>query len=109
MIKHAWILLEVTCAKARSRSSMLLNLSMAVIGLGITFESFNGKALHSTRLVKPMQKDLTPNEQFLGRMEPIAVSIDSMASLATSVALVAAALATLWAPPTAIETTPGTA
>jgi hypothetical protein len=102
MIKHPVMLLGVAFAKARSRSSTLLSFWMAVMELGIIFETFNGKALQSTWSAKPMQKYLTPNEQLLGTMEPTAVSMDVtaletalLASLATPVATVRTALATL--------------
>jgi hypothetical protein len=52
---------------------------MAVTGLGILFDRVRGKALQSTWSVKLIQKYSTPNVQFLGIMEPTAVSRDVMA------------------------------
>jgi hypothetical protein len=50
-----------------------------VIELGIIFERFKGKAVQSTRSVKPIQKYSMPNEQFLGITDPTAVSKEVMA------------------------------
>jgi hypothetical protein len=50
-----------------------------VIELGIIFERVKGKALQSSRSVKPTQKYSVPSEQFSGITDPTPVSREVMA------------------------------